>query len=69
MKIVMKMVSSSAQKINANFLSLKSTDLLFFQGSDGKGQREDGDAEIKLLNTPHDVIVLVGQKVGQVKKR
>lgn len=65
----MKMVSSSAQKINAYLLSLKSTNLLLqFQSSDGKGQRKNGDTEIKLLNTLHDVIVLVGQKVGQVKK-
>lgn len=64
----MKMVSSSVQKINAYLLSLKSTNLLQFQSSDGKGQRKNGDTEIKLLNTLHDVIVLVGQKVGQVKK-
>ena len=55
------MVSSSAQKINVYLLSLKSTNLLQFQSSDGKGQRKNGDTEIKLLNTLHDVIVLVGQ--------
>lgn len=64
----MKVVSSRAQKINVYLLSLKSTNLLQFQSSDGKGQRENGDTEIKLLNSLHDVIVLVGQKVGQVKK-
>lgn len=45
------MVSRSSQKINTYLLSLKTVDILHFQNSDGKGQREYGDTEAKLLNT------------------
>lgn len=50
-------------------LSLSTIDFLHFQNDDGKGQRVNGDIEIKLPNIQHDVIVPVAQKVGQGEKQ